>query len=175
MESSFAVRPLSVGTMWEVPVFLAAYTGARRGEVLAIRWSDIDWDRGRLRITRSLERIDGEFRFKEPKKKRSRREVALPSSALERLRQYRAAQSERRLAAGSAWNDGGGLVCDRGDGRPLDSDAFSKAFKRLGRQVGVPQTRLHDLRHAEATTLMERGVHPAVVSKTLGTRARRSR
>ena len=80
------------GTVWEMPLFLAAYTGARRGEVLAIGWGDIDWERGRVRITRSLERINGEFRFKEPKTKRSRREVALPSLVVDRLRRYRVEQ-----------------------------------------------------------------------------------
>lgn len=154
-------------TMWEVPVLLAAYTGARRGEVLAIAWDQVDFDIGRIRITRSLERLEGMFRFKDPKTKRSRRDVAVPKRVLDRLRRHRIEQSERRLAAGPAWYDHD-LVCDRGDGQPINPDAFSKAFKRFASKVGIPDARLHDTRHAAATTMMERGVHPTVVSKTLG-------
>jgi integrase len=155
------------GTMWEMPLFLAAFTGARRGEVLAIGWDQIDFERGRVKITRSLERLDGEFRFKEPKTARSRREVALPSFAVDRLRRWKVEQAERRLIAGSAWHDFG-LVCDRGDGQPIAPDSFSKAFKRLARAVGAPNTRLHDLRHTAATLMMEAGVHPSIVSRSLG-------
>ncbi len=155
------------GTMWEMPLFLAAFTGARRGEVLAIGWDQIDLERGRLKITRSLERLDGEFRFKEPKTARSRREVAIPPLAVERLRRWKTEQTERRLVAGPAWHDLG-LVCDCGDGQPIAPDSFSKAFKRLARAVGAPNTRLHDLRHTAATLMMEAGVHPSIVSRSLG-------
>ena len=155
------------GTHWELPMFIAAFTGARRGEVLAIGWDQVDLDRRRIRIDRSLERLGDGFRFKDPKTKRSRRDVALPPFAVERLRRWKVEQTERRLAAGPAWHDLG-LVCERGDGQPIDPDSFSKAFKRLARQVGIPNARLHDLRHAAATLMMERGVHPSVVSWSLG-------
>jgi integrase len=155
------------GTVWEMPLLLAAYTGARRGEVLAIGWDQVNFDRARILITRSLERLNGEFRFKDPKTKRSRREVAVSQQVLNQLRRHRVEQNARRLVAGPAWHDQA-LVCDRGDGQPLNPDAFTKAFKRFARQVGIPQARLHDARHAAATTMMEKGVHPAVVSKTLG-------
>ena len=154
-------------SIWEMPVYLATFTGARRGEILAIGWEHVDFDRARIRIARSLERLGGEFRFKEPKTKRSRREVGLPPVAVERLRKWKAEQGQRRLVAGPAWHDFG-LVCERGNGLPIDPDSFSKAFKRLASQAGLPKTRLHDLRHAAATLMMERGVHPAVVSKSLG-------
>lgn len=163
-----ALMAASVGTVWELPVYLAAWTGARRGEVLAIAWDQVDFERRRIRITRSVERIKGEFRFKEPKTKRSRREVAIPPFVAERLRRWKLEQMQRQLAAGpAAWTDLG-LVCERGDGSPIDPDSFSKGFKRLARQVGAPDTRLHDLRHAAATTMMEGGVHPSVVSRSLG-------
>jgi len=87
--------------------------------------------------------------------------------AIDRLRQWKAEQAQRRLVAGEAWEDLG-LVCEQGDGSPIDPDAFSKAFKRLARRVGVPNARLHDLRHAAATIMMERGVHPTLVSRSLG-------
>ena len=86
---------------------------------------------------------------------------------MERLRRWKVEQTEHRLAAGPAWHDLD-LVCERGDGSPIDPDSFSKAFKRLARKVGAPDTRLHDLRHAAATLMMEAGVHPSVVSRSLG-------
>ena len=107
------------------------------------------------------------FRFKEPKTARSRREIALPSFAVDRLRRWKSEQAQRRLVAGEAWHDFG-LVCDRGDGQPIAPDSFSKAFKRFARAVGAPDTRLHDLRHTAATLMMEAGVHPSVVSRSLG-------
>jgi integrase len=162
-----ALLTAAVGTEWEMPMFLAAYTGARRGEILAIGWEHVDLDRGRIRIARSLEQVNGVFRLKEPKTARSRREVAIPAFAVERLRRHRVEQMERRLTAGPAWQESE-LVCDRGDGAPISPDGFSRAFKRLARQVGIPGARLHDLRHAAATTMMEAGVHPAVVSRSLG-------
>lgn len=157
----------AVGTQWEMPIFLASITGGRRGEVLAIGWEHLDMERGRVRIVRSLERLDGEYRFKEPKTKRSRREVALPAFAVDRLRRWKVEQNQRRLVAGPAWHDLG-LICDRGDGQPVNPDSFSKAFKAMSQQAGSPNARLHDLRHAAATLMMEAGVHPSVVSRSLG-------
>jgi integrase len=165
-EGAKALMAASVDTEWEQAVHLAAYTGARRGEVLAIGWDQVDFDRARIRITRSLERIDGAFRFKDPKSARGRREVAIPPFLVERLRRWKVEQAERRFAAGPAWSEHG-LICER-LGEPIDPDSFSKAFKRLARGVGAPDTRLHDLRHAAATEMMARGVHPLVVSRTLG-------
>jgi integrase len=157
----------SVGTQWELPVLLAAVTGARRGEVLAIRWSDVDIARRRAQIARSLSWTSDGFNFKEPKTRRSRREVALPAFAADRLAKSRIDQARRKLLLGPAWHDAD-LVCERGDGHPINPDQFSKAFKRLATLHGHPAMRLHDLRHAAATTMMEQGVHPTVVSRSLG-------
>ena len=120
-----------------------------------------------MRIRQSLERLDGEFRFKDPKTKRSRRDVAIPQFAVDRLRRWKVEQNERRLMAGPAWHDFG-LVCERGDGHPINPDSFTKAFKRLAAQVGHPKTRLHDLRHAAASLMMEHGVPTSIVSRSLG-------
>jgi integrase len=162
-----ALMAASEGTGWEIPIFLSAVLGTRRGETLALRWEEVDLETARVRIERSLERTGDEFRFKSPKTRRSRRDIALPRFAVDKLGRWRIEQNKRRLVAGAAWHRSD-LVCEGGDGRPIDPDSFSKAFKRLARQVGVPDARLHDLRHAAATTLMERGVHPTIVSKTLG-------
>lgn len=169
-----ALMDAARGTAWEVPLLLPSTTGARRGEVLAVRWADIDLTKGRLRITRSLQRSsDREGRgtalvLMEPKTDGARREVALTGPTIERLRRHRQEQAARRLAFGPSWHDGD-LVCDRGDGLPLDPDAFSHAFKRLAVAAGVDcRTRLHDVRHAVATTMLEGSVHPAIASAVLG-------
>ena len=156
------------GTCWEVPLVLAMASGARRGEVLALRWADLDLTTGRLRITRSLQAVDGTLRFVEPKTDRARREVTLPVFALEALKRHRTAQTQRRLRLGEGWVDGD-LINDRGDGGPLHPDSFSTAFKRLTRKVGLPKrTHLHDVRHTFATMMLAEGVHPAIASSVLG-------
>lgn len=159
---------------WEVPILLSATTGARRAEVLGVRWADVDLDARRLRIMRTVQRVrgtDGEpssLQFVEPKTDRARREISLPVIAVERLRRHRTEQAARRLELGPAWVDHG-LVSERGDGRPLDPDDYSGAFKRLAKAAGMPPAmRLHDLRHGVATALLEQGVHPAIASAVLG-------
>jgi integrase len=134
-----------------------------------VAWSGVDLDRGRVSIIRSLQRVPGEgLRFFEPKTKNSRRAIILPAFALLVLRQWRKAQAERRLLLGEGWQDHD-LVCDRGDGGLLDPDAFTHASKRLMAAAGLhPDTRLHDCRHAFATTLLEEGVDLTVVSSVLG-------
>jgi integrase len=154
-------------TPYEVPLLLAATTGLRRGEVLGLRWSAVDFDAGVARIVSTLQKVNGEVRFVAPKTDRSRRTVSLPRSTVERLRRHRKEQAERRLLLGAAWHDLD-LVVDRGDGEHLDPDTFSHGFTRLATASGLPTMRLHDLRHAFATTLLAAGVHPKVVSEALG-------
>jgi integrase len=159
-------------TVWESAMLLACSTGARRGEVLAVRWSDIDLDRARMRVVRSLSKLPASdpnpIRFEQPKTSRSRREVALPAFAVERLRVLRKQQAQARLALGTGWHEFG-LVCTQGNGRPLSPAEFTRAFRRFATRVGLPQqTRLHDVRHAVATALLIAGVHPKVVSEALG-------
>jgi integrase len=155
------------GTRLYVPLVLAATTGMRRGEVLALRWESVDLDAGLARVVTSLQLVQGDLRFLDPKTDRARRTVALPAMTVDVLRRHRKDQAERRLLVGEAWQDND-LVIDDGDGRPLSPDALSRAFYRLVRSLGLPGLRLHDLRHAYATTLLEAGVHPKVASEALG-------
>src|SRR5262249_2991273 len=155
VEQLRALMRAAEGSMWEMPIVLAATTGARRSEILALHWSDVDLDTGRLRIVRSLHRTRDGLVALEPKTDRARRTITLPSIAIERLRRHHAEQAERRLRLGAAWKDED-LVCDHGDGSAVDPDSFTGAFKRIARQAGLSeQTRLHDVRHAVATALLE--------------------
>jgi integrase len=144
--------------------------GTRRSETLAVRWSDLNLDTGRLRINRSLQSVDGTLRDDlEPKTERARREVTLPTFALERLRSHRRSQAERRLRLGAEWHDRD-LICDRGDGEWLHPDSWSTAFRRLADSTdGIPAgIRLYDVRHAVARMMLAQGVHPGIASAVLG-------
>jgi integrase len=171
----------SRGTVWEVPILLAAVTGARRSEILGISWSDIDLEVGTILISRGVQPSRGADRpgtiaFTPLKTSPARRQVQLPPFALKRIRRHRREQLKRRTALGLSWSDPTderdeplAMVCDRGDGLPPYPDAFTRALKRLARRAGMhPATRLHDVRHAVATELGRRGVHPVVVSAVLG-------
>jgi integrase len=162
-----ALIEAAVGTTWEVPVLIAATTGARRGEVLGLRWRDVDLDRGRVGIVEAVQRIGGQLIFTPPKTPRAVRQVPLPAFVVERLRRHKADQAARRLVLGAAWADFD-LVSERGDGRPLDPDALSHGFVRLARAAGLDGVRLHDLRHGVATMLAKARTPAYVTSKVLG-------
>ena len=167
-----AVIEESRGSDMEIPLLLAATTGMRRSEVCGLRWADIDIKASKLRVTRGLQWLTTEngraLDFTGLKSERARRTVQLLPVVVERLRAHRKQQMEQRLALGGAWTDLD-LVCERGDGQPIDPDSFTKSFKRIALSAGLdPSTRLHDLRHAVATQLARNGVHPHTVSALLG-------
>lgn len=151
-----------------VPIMLAVTTGMRRGEILAVRWKDVDLDAGTLAVSQSLEQTkEGGLRFKQPKTKRGRRVVALPSLAVQALRSHKAQQAKLRLQLGAAYQDHD-LVCAQPDGKPFAPGAVTAGFKRLIAKLKLPPVRLHDLRHTHASQLLRQGVHPKVVSERLG-------
>jgi integrase len=175
-----ALLEASLDTVWEIPILLAAVTGARRAEVLGVSWEDVDLKTGTLFIRRGVQPVRGAdgrtVEFTPLKTKRSRRVVQLPPFALERIRRHRREQLKRRTALSSRWRDPFdelgrpvALVCERGDGFFIYPDSFTSAFKRLARQAGMhPDTRLHDVRHAVATELGRQGVQPVIISAVLG-------
>jgi integrase len=144
---------------------LAIATGMRQGELLALRWEDVDLDGGRLTIRHTL-RL-GTRDLAEPKTERARRTLRLGADSLVALREHRRRQLEERLAAGRRWVDGD-FVFTTSIGTPLDSRNVTKAFQRVLAQAGLPHQRFHDLRHACATLLLEDGEDLGVVSRILG-------
>lgn len=150
------------------PVFaLAILTGLRRGELLALRWQDVDLERGELTVRQTLIDRNGRLEFSTPKTHRSRRSVALPDSAVALLRQHKARQNQERLTAGEAWA-ALDLVFATELGKPLHPRNLFRAFRQITKQAGVPVIRFHDLRHSHATLLFAAGTHPKVVSERLG-------
>jgi integrase len=146
---------------------LCLATGLRQGEALGLHWPDIDLESGTLTVRRALQRIEGEFRFVEPKTRSSRRDVPIPAIAIAALHRHRARQREERLVCGSEWQDSG-LVFTTATGRPLQGTAVTRDFQALLAQTGLRRLRFHDLRHACASLLLAQGAHPRVIMETLG-------
>jgi integrase len=151
-----------------IAVLLAVTAGMRRGEILALRWQDIDLESGILSVRQSLEETKAGLAFKEPKSKKARRTIALPELAIEGLRRHRAEQARGRLMLGPGWQDND-LVCSQHDGRPLHPRSLTHAFVNLlRRRRDLARVRFHDLRHSHATLLLRKNVHPKIVSERLG-------
>jgi integrase len=148
------------------PVMLALATGMRRGEILALRWRNVDLDRGAVRVVESLEETKAGLRFKPPKTGKGRA-VALPRFAVEELRQHRKEQAESLLAMGIR-QSGDTLVCAREDGEPKLPGSVTGEFARVVRRLGLPVVRFHDLRHSHATALLADGIHPKIAQERLG-------
>jgi integrase len=155
------------GSRLYLPVIIALSTGLRRGELLALRWQDIDLDDATMSVAQSVEQTKAGLRFKPPKTRAGRRRVALPIFLIDVLRQHRTKQLEDRLRLGSAWLDND-LVLPLTDGSAWPPDTFSTLFATFIRRSGIRHLRFHDLRHSHATELLRRGVHPKIVSERLG-------
>lgn len=151
------------------PLFLLAVaTGMRRGELCGLKWEDVDIDAGAVKVQQSLVMIDNKPTIQEPKTDRSKRRVKLPESSTHALKAWRHEQKKERLAHGEGYQDSGHVFTQR-DGRPLRPDLLTKRyFPRLLKAAGLPDIRLHDLRHSHATALLQAGTPAKVISERLG-------
>lgn len=147
---------------------LVVTTGLRRGEVIGLRWDDVDLDSAMVVVRRSVIQIGGEIVEGAPKTKHSRRIVPLDSTTVAVLRAHRRRQAAERLTAGAAWEDTVGRVFTRADGRTLVPEYVSRTFRTAAAAAGVPVIRFHDLRHTTATLALAGGVAMRVVSERLG-------
>ena len=140
----------------------------RRGELLGLRWCDVDLPLATISVTRSLQRLDGgEFSIREPKSARSRRLIPLPPSLAILLRRHkeREEQSKELLGMTVAPMD---LVFAHLVGSPLDPSTVSHKFSKVVRKAGIQNVRFHDLRHAHASLMLRTGASPKVISERLG-------
>lgn len=158
---------------------LALLTGARRGEICGLRWSDIDFEKGTLSIKRTVQFIPAEgIVFTSPKTKRSRRCIRIGADCLELLKEYRQHQIQERLRIGSKWarkvtiengkvvdND---MLFTRWNGEPLDPETVSTWFPRFLEEHGLPAVHFHSLRHTNASLLIAAHVPITTVSGRLG-------
>ncbi len=157
------------GGALEAIIAVAVSTGMRRGELLALRWRDVDLERGTARVVGTMQRgFDRRLAIAEPKTARSRRQVELSDFASDALRRHRAGQTAKRLQLGTEWDDND-LVFPNPFGKPQDgSHLLLGQFVPLLERASLPRIRFHDLRHTAATLLLGRGVHPKIVSEMLG-------
>jgi len=147
--------------------YLAANTGMRRGEILGLRWKDVDLDARRLSVHQAVISVAYALQIADVKTGTSRRTIDLDPRTITVLRSWRRRQLEERLALGEEHHDHG-LVFARPEGTPIHPDLFSKTFDRLVARSGLPVIRLHDLRHSHASLLLKSRVPVKVVSERLG-------
>ena len=146
---------------------LASHTGMRRGEILGLRWSDVDLDSALVSVRQALISVAYEMQISDVKTSYGRRVIDLDAGTVAVLRRWRKDQAEERLASGGSYKDTG-LVFGRADGNWLHPDLFSQTFDRAVARSGLPAVTLHDLRHTHATLLLKAGVPVKVVSERLG-------
>lgn len=146
---------------------LAASTGMRRGEILGLRWRDVDFVTGRVAVRQTITSVNYEIIVGEPKTSRGRRSIAIDSTTAKALRDHRKRQQSERKAMGEGFKDQDLVFC-RPDGSPIHPDYFSQTFDRTVARVGLRRIRLHDLRHTHATLGLAAGVPAKVMSDRLG-------
>ncbi len=144
------------------------FTGCRRSEALALRWSDLDLLLCQLSVTRSMQFVDNKVTFKQPKTVKSRRLIALSPSTVEVLQEHWDAQKRMRQSLDLPLVTDNDLVFSHWDGRPLLPNSVTHAWMKLVRRCGLKGIRLHDARHTHASLLLKQGVHPKIVQERLG-------
>jgi integrase len=150
-------------------LYLAAITtGMRQGELLGLRWKDVDLLAGVASIQQTLYRLGKRLLVKEPKSNRSRRTVALAPILVEELRRMQQEQVARHQELGNAYQDHGLVFCQPIGKPPHAHNIVRRDFREVMKNAGVPRIRFHDLRHCHATLLLQQGVHPKVVQERLG-------
>lgn len=175
-----AKRPATVWDEDQVRTFLAAVAddrlyaawlltllGMRRGEVLGLRWSDVDLTRGTLTIAQNRVLVAGRVEIGTPKTRNSARTLPLPEPVATALKALKACQARERLAAGRAYSPTDLIVINE-IGEPVHPEWYSDRFWSLSKRAGLPRIRLHDARHSTASILRQRGERGEVVAAWLG-------
>jgi len=148
---------------------VALALGLRRNEMLGLRWQDVDFEHGTLRVEMQLQYITGyPLALVPPKSASSRRTLPLTPVLVQALRDHKARQLYERMLAGSAWQTSWNVVFATPRGTPINPQSVRTHFQALLRRAGLPAMRLHDLRHSCASLLMAQGVPDRVVQEILG-------
>lgn len=155
------------GLRYRNVLVLIAGTGMRRGEAIALRWSDVDLDTGRASIRTTLGRVDGHLLITEPKTHRSRRMVPLSAPLVAMLRAHRVEQDAERQAAREHWSEHG-LVFATESGKPVDPRNVLRTVKIAAQKAGIADVGVHTLGHSAAVAWLEGKVHTRAVADLLG-------
>ncbi len=158
----------AAGHRYEVLFYLALTTGMREGELLGLKWSDVDWGKGVLNIQRQLQRIEHKGLFLLPPKTKSGiRQIKLGQGMLDRLAEHRERQERERQEAGSRWQEND-LIFPSSTGRLFEGHRIYDEFKELLVKAGLPDMRFHDLRHTALSLLMDMGIAVTTVQQMAG-------
>lgn len=147
---------------------LALSAGLRLGELLGLRWEDVDFENSVIRIRRQLQTVDGVRTLREPKTQKSRRTIPLPDSIMTALREQRNSQRIERLQAGGKWVPHWELVFMTPTGSPVSDATLRRDFQRVSKNAGLEGLRFHDLRHSAASFMAAQGVHMSATQAILG-------
>ena len=147
---------------------MALATGMRRGELLALRWGDLDLSGATVTVKRSLEETRAGLRFKTPKTKYGRRTISLPPSSVDALRIHRRQQLELRIALGQGRPGPTALVFSTVEGSPMSPDNLSRDWRRVTAARKLPPVKFHALRHTHASALIASGLDVLTISRRLG-------
>jgi integrase len=166
-EQARAFLEAAKGDRFEALYVLALHCGLREGELLGLKWADVDLETGTLQVRRTLSETRTGHKFEKPKNGKGR-SVKLSRKATEALKSHRTRQNEERLRAGSLWQDNG-FVFPTTTGTTMScTNLLGRHFKPLLKRAGLPAIRFHDLRHTCATILLVAGKHPKYVQELLG-------
>ncbi|MGC1359196.1 MAG: tyrosine-type recombinase/integrase, partial [Xanthobacteraceae bacterium] len=149
-----------------VPALLAVLCGLRRGEIAALRWCNVDLEKGGLAVVESVEQMNGSVRLKETKSGRVRT-VALPLTVRDELKAHRLAQAQHMLKLGVRLG-ADSFVCALEDGSPMQPTFITHEWLNAIKRTNLPRYRFHDLRHAHGTHMLASGTHIKVASERLG-------
>ena len=153
---------------WKTLVHLLLITGARRGEVLGLKWDKVDFAGNRVYICNSvLYAPDVGIYEDTPKTERSKRYIALPAETMQLLRRYRAWQAAERLRLGEYYQDRGFLFA-QDNGNPMHPDSVTDYLKKFSKRHGLPHINAHAFRHTMASMLYFNGMDSVSISKRLG-------
>lgn len=150
------------------PAFLLAITtGMRRGEILGLRWKDINFDQCTISIQKSLTMVGSKPILQEPKTAGSKRKISVPKSTIQYLQKHKRKQEQKRSMNPSKLSNSG-FVISTAMGTPVSPRNLLRSFYRILENTDLPKIRFHDLRHTHATLMLQQGEHPKIISERLG-------
>lgn len=155
------------GDRLETLYTVALSIGLRRGEILGLRWHNINLEAGTLTVQNQLQRVDKALNLSEPKTRNACRTLSLPTFATDALKAHRLRQAEERIKAKDKWKETGFVFTTRYGG-PLEPRNVTRHMQALLVKAKIPSVRFHDLRHTCASLLLAQNVHPRVVMEILG-------
>ena len=153
------------GDRWAAIYYLGCGTGMRKGEVLGLSLSALDLDKGYLMVVQTLQLVNGKLMLLEPKTQKSRRMIVLPDFVRDALKMHLVRREG--LSKGPSWKESG-LVFTTDIGTPIFPRNLVRHFKSKLKEAGLPEIRFHDLRHSVASLLLQKNIHPKLVSELLG-------